>query len=95
MSFNHKISAPISANIARNPDALKTTIDGWLDFICRVLRYFSKSLAGGPQFPTTIQNGLECVIGYLGTVSLWQSHISNEVYLDLIPHAKDVTHPGM
>lgn len=29
------------------------------------------------------------------TTNHWQTHIPNEVYLDLIPHAKDVTHPGM
>ncbi len=44
-----------------------------------------------------------CLIAYIffGMVLLaratnhWQTHIPNEVYLDLIPHANDVTHPGM
>ncbi len=44
-----------------------------------------------------------CVIAYIffGMVLLaratnhWQTHIPNEVYVDLIPHANDVTHPGM
>ena len=44
-----------------------------------------------------------CLIAYIffGMVLLaratnhWQTQIPNEVYLDLIPHANDVTHPGM
>jgi len=44
-----------------------------------------------------------CLLAYLfaGMVLLaratshWQTHIPNRVYLDLIPHADDVTHPGM
>ena len=44
-----------------------------------------------------------CLIAYIffGVVLLaratshWQTHIPDVVYLDLIPHAKDVTHPGM
>jgi polyferredoxin len=44
-----------------------------------------------------------CLLAYLfvGMVLLaratshWQTHIPNSVYLDLIPHANDVAHPGM
>jgi polyferredoxin len=44
-----------------------------------------------------------CLIAYIffGVVLLaratshWQTHIPNDVYLYLIPHANDVTHPGM